>query len=149
MTDPTDTLGVLRLLVSCYPSFQDRLTEGSVTAYAATLADVPVHALHAAVLDHVSENRFFPTVAELRERAFRLMAEGNGNLDGYEAWAQALDFVRAGRGHPIASQSRTWEIPPLIEQAVRQVGGWQHLAQRTITRLTAPGLLRLMTGSGK
>jgi hypothetical protein len=31
--------------------------------------------------------------------------------------------------HPIVAQSRDWDIPPLIERAARQVGGWAYLAQ--------------------
>lgn len=127
MTEPQNIVEILTVLASAYPRFE--LSSATVRIYEQILADIPVDALRAATLDLIAESKWFPTAAEIRERAFALMTEQTAELDAYSAWAQALDFVREGRGHPIISQAREWDIPPLIEQAVRQVGGWQHLAQ--------------------
>lgn len=126
MTEPQTIVEILTVLASAYPRFE--LSSATVRIYEQILEDIPVDALRAATLDLIAESKWFPTVAEIRERAFALMAEQDGNPDSYSAWAQALDFVREGKGHPIISQSREWDIPALIEQTVRQVGGWQHLA---------------------
>ena len=50
-------------------------------------------------------------------------------MSGYEAWEWTFGFGREGRRHPIISKARQYGIPPLVEQTVRQVGGWKHLAE--------------------
>ncbi len=121
MTDTT--MQVLRMLVNAYP--RTELADKTIPLYDELLADIPPDILKAAVLDHVSESVFFPAIAELRKRSFKLMAPDA--MDAYEAWGKTLEYVRAGRGHPIVGK-REWDIPPEIEQAVRGVGGWQLLA---------------------
>ena len=127
MSEPRTIAEVLTVLAAAYPRFQ--LPAATVRIYEQTLSDIPVEVLRAATLDLIAESKFFPTVAEIRKSAFALMAEQGGAIGAYEAWALALDFVREGRGNPIIGKSRVWDIPPAIEQTVRQVGGWIHLAQ--------------------
>lgn len=127
MTEHQTIVKILTVLASAYPEIE--LPPATVRIYEQTLSDIPAEVLRAATLDLIAESKWFPKVAEIRQRAFALMAEQDGTPDAYSAWAMALDYVRAGRGHPIAGQSREWDIPPVIEQTVRQVGGWRHLAQ--------------------
>ncbi|MCH8093252.1 MAG: hypothetical protein IH953_01535 [Chloroflexi bacterium] len=115
---------ILAVLAAAYPRFE--LPVATIQIYEQSLADIPVDALHAATLDMVAESKFFPSVAEIRKSAFSLMAEEEP--DAYSAWATTLDYVRQGRGHPIKGKSREWDIPAVIEQTVRQIGGWSHLA---------------------
>ena len=122
----TETIAqILFVLGAAYPRFE--LTPETVQIYEETLSDIPVDALQAATLDMVAESKFFPTVAEIRKSAFALMAEDEP--DAYSAWGKTLDLLRDGRGHPIISRSREFDVHPLIEQTVRQVGGWSYLAQ--------------------
>lgn len=121
------TVEILAVLAAAYPRFE--LPIATIEVYEQSLADIPVDALHAATLDMVAESKFYPTVAEIRKSAFALMAEQEGTPGAYEAWELTLRYVRQGRGHPIVAQSRDWDIPPLIERAARQVGGWAYLAQ--------------------
>ena len=125
MSEPRTIAEILTVLAAAYPRFQ--LPAATVLIYEQTLSDIPVETLRAATLDMVAESKYFPTVAEIRKSAFALMAEQDGAIGAYEAWALTLDYVRQGRGHPIVGQ-RDWDIPAQIEQTVRQVGGWQHLA---------------------
>ena len=127
VSEPRTILKVLTVLAAAYPRFQ--LPSETVRIYEQTLSDIPLETLRAATLDLIAESKFFPTVAELRKRAFALIAEQDGTADAYSAWALTLRFVRQGRGNPIIGRSKDWDIPPLIEQTVRQVGGWAYLAQ--------------------
>lgn len=127
VSEPRTIMEVLTVLAAAYPRFQ--LPAATVRIYEQTLSDIPLQTLRAATLDLIAESKFFPTVAELRKRAFALIAEQDGTADAYSAWALTLRFLRQGRGNPIIGRSKDWDIPPLIEQTVRQVGGWAYLAQ--------------------
>lgn len=116
---------ILAVLAAAYPRFE--LPVATIQIYEKTLSDIPVDALQAATLDLVAESKFFPTAHEIRKSAFALMADDD-TPDAYSAWATTLDFVREGRGNPTTGKSREWDIPALIEQTVRQVGGWSYLA---------------------
>jgi hypothetical protein len=127
VSEPRTIAEILTVLAAAYPRF--KLPVETIRIYEQTLSDIPVDALHAATLDLVAESKFFPTVSEIRKSAFALMAQDDGTLDAYSAWAITLDFVRDGRGNPITGKVRKWDIPPEVEQAVRQIGGWSYLAQ--------------------
>ena len=127
MSEPQTVAQVLTVLAAAYPRF--KLPVETIRVYEQTLSDIPVEVLRAATLDLIAESKFFPTVAEIRKSAFALMASESGSMSAYEAWALTLDYVRDGRGHPIIGKEKEFDVPPLIEQAVRQVGGWKHLAE--------------------
>ena len=127
MSESQTIAEILTALAAAYPSF--KLTAPTIRIYEQTLGDIPVDGLRAATLDLIAESEWFPTVAKIRKRAFALMASETESMSGYEAWALTLGFVRDGRGHPIISKARQFDVPPLIEQTVRQVGGWKHLAE--------------------
>ncbi|MCH8875593.1 MAG: hypothetical protein IIA89_02070 [Chloroflexi bacterium] len=127
MSEPQTVAQVLAVLAAAYPRF--KLPVETIRVYEQTLGDIPVEALRAATLDLIAESEWFPTVAKIRKRSFALMASENESMSAYEAWALTLDFIRDGRGHPIISKGREFDVPPVIEQTVRQVGGWKHLAE--------------------
>lgn len=127
MSESQTIAGILTALAAAYPTF--KLTAPTIGIYEQTLRDIPMEALRAATLDLIAESEWFPTVAKIRKRAFALMASERESMSGYEAWALTLDFIRDGRGHPVVAKAREFDVPPLIEQVVRQVGGWKHLAE--------------------
>ncbi len=95
MTEPQTIVEILTVLAAAYPRFE--LTSATVRIYEQTLSDIPVDGLKAATLDLIAESKWFPTVAEIRERAFALMAEQDETPDGYSAWRQRwTSFGRAG-----------------------------------------------------
>jgi hypothetical protein len=96
--EPQTVPEILTIPAAAYPRFE--LTPPTIRIYEQTLSDIPVDALQAATLDLIGESRFFPTVAEIRERAFALMAEQEGAPDANEAWELTLCYVRQGRGIP-------------------------------------------------
>lgn len=80
-------------LASLYPSTQ--IGKSTIGAYVSMLKDVPLGILQAAV-DQISvESRFFPTVAEIRERVLMLQIPDLAN--GMTAWGDVKKaFARYG-----------------------------------------------------
>jgi hypothetical protein len=104
-------------LKGAYP--RTAFNEESVAVYQLALADVQPRLLQAAVLRHIATNKWFPTIAELRQRVADLILEAEGYLSAPEAWGTVMGEVRrAGHwGQP--------QLPPLVMRAVHAIGGWQ------------------------
>jgi hypothetical protein len=104
-------------LAGMYPAVQ--LSDETIAGYCRALADVPLAALDAALAQTQQECKFFPTVAEIRERV--LDATAPRRPDGPDAWALVLgEFSRVGSyGDP--------RFPdPLVARAV-DIMGWREL----------------------
>ena len=125
-------LEVLAFLAAAYPNAN--VTAATTAAYVKMLADLNPRVLHAAAMQHVAESKFFPTVAELRERAQAIVEASQGGRppEPAEAWGQALAALRAFSPHydpPEKIAERTAHLHPLVRRAVEWVGGWKVLAE--------------------
>jgi len=89
-------------------------------AYELVLGDLEPELLEAAVVQCLATCRFFPRPAEIRDAAFDLRKGGKPSC--YDGWAEVTEQIRHKGlyGQPEFSH-------PAIEDAVRQVGGWQFL----------------------
>ena len=101
--------------------------------YSAVLQDVGDAVLLAAARDHVAGSKWWPKVAELRDRAFDIMSNALELPTAYEAWALVRRLLRAGRGGPYEmwrnGKRMKWRAQlPIIEKSVEGVGGWKVLA---------------------
>lgn len=72
----------------------------------------------------LSEAKYFPKVADVREMAFRLQADVVGVPDAYQAWNMVKKWMRLpptlfcdGKHH------RRRPLPPMIQKAVDGIGG--------------------------
>ena len=111
---------VLSLLFDAYPRAE--VNEGTNKVYLMTLQDIEPLILKAAVLKHITECKWFPTVAELREAAGCVLERANGEPDGYTAWAEVLQQIdRVG----------SYRVPQFsfkrIQKALDGIGGWKAL----------------------
>ncbi len=87
-----ETIGrVVRLLVHAYPLAN--ISVETIEVYCALLADLEPERLRAAVLQHIAQSRFFPTVAELRELILGQL--GAPAADALAAWGEVMQQVRA------------------------------------------------------
>lgn len=79
-----------------------------------------------AVTDHINDSKFFPTVAELRERsgASRLDQEA---VEGNTAWEFVNAYARKYWHPDIGRYSTAPEIPSRAQYALRQIGGLRAL----------------------
>ena len=97
-------------LLAAYPNHP--FPRETALLYAKMLADIPEDALKVAVLDHIAESNFFPTVAELRKRAI------DGGLSAEREW---LEVMRAFR------QDDKAELSPEGRAALEGLGGMGYL----------------------
>jgi len=81
----------MALLTSAYPNFEPR--PETVEVYVQMLQDLPANVLFAAVHQCIAECRFFPTVAEIRERA-RAIQPAAQIPSAAEAWEEVMREVR-------------------------------------------------------
>jgi len=121
---------VFQMLSRAYPDYASRYLQGeeavqTMRLYLRALEDVPDDVLEAATLDHIAQSAWWPKVSELRERCFRLVANEADLPDAYTAWGivcrrlrERIPIYHNGRFHAPAP------LHPLIEQAVRNLGGW-------------------------
>ena len=110
---------VMVILSSSYPNF--KFTKDTVRVYKMMLNDIPLEYLQAGALKHATENKFFPSVAELRDAAFSVMLNKPGIPSAFEAWQEAIEHCRRG--------DYTGYSHPLIEKAVDIIGipYWQSM----------------------
>ncbi len=103
--------------------------ELTVEGYVIVLADLDPLMLESAIFHLMSQRReFMPTAGTIRHAAFDL-AQGNGGPpDPFEAWEQVNQALLNGAGHPIVGEGMTPAVHPLVEKAVRYIGGWRYLS---------------------
>lgn len=85
-------LKLTTVIAAGYPTFQMR--PETVDVYAELLADLDADLLAAAARQAMAESRFFPTIAELRERVMAMRKQASGIPDAYSAWDEVLGEVR-------------------------------------------------------
>lgn len=110
-----DVIQVLALLQEYYP--QAELTEARAAVYVDLLQDIPGPALKQATRAHMATQKWFPTVAELRQPALDLLEAADPVIDAEAAWGLVVMSFR-GRGQPDTR---------LIQEAVQAIGGWRML----------------------
>ena len=81
----TDTVKLLGVLTATFPN---HLSADGVKAYAHMLSDIPIPALQVAIEECVKSCRFFPSVAEIRERATP------ADLSAADAWEKVIQQIR-------------------------------------------------------
>ena len=110
---------VMAVLATSYPNF--KLTVETMTVYKQLLSDIPVDYLKAGCLKHATENKWFPSVAELRAAAFDVMTNKPTIPSAFEAWQEVRESIlKYGRDRkPLFSH-------PVIERSVN-VMGWKEL----------------------
>jgi hypothetical protein len=88
MADYTQVAKIMAALAASYPTFN--LQKATIDAYARLLADVDANALATAADQAAAESKFFPTIAELRERALAIRGAINGWPDAAEVFQSAV-----------------------------------------------------------
>lgn len=83
------TMDVLRALLAAYP--KQNITAETVKIYGAALSDINPALLQAAVLQHITASKWFPTIAEIRQAAIALVGAGD-EASAYDAWRHVKQF---------------------------------------------------------
>lgn len=110
---------LITALAMMYPSVQ--VGDATISGYVSTLKDIPLGVLTAAVEQVRAESRFFPSAAEIRERAFQITSPLANAPNGMTKWGDVKEQFRKTGFY------RTPKFEdPLVAQAVH-VLGWQEL----------------------
>lgn len=108
---PAQASSILALLSGAYPHIQ--VTRETVEAYRLCLADMDAGMVRDAVKEHIATSKFWPSIAEIRERAAR--GRVNAPLPD-EAFAQIRRAADA--------TSERHLIHPIALDALEDIGGW-------------------------
>lgn len=120
--------GFMGILAAAFPNFN--LTQETIIVYQRTLADIDDKVLENAVIDLITKNKWFPTVSEIRDAAFGIMANKSGIPSGLEAFDEARkaqpehvkDCGFDGESFSIEMEPYKWSHP-LVER-VALLMGW-------------------------
>lgn len=113
-----EALKILSVLSAAYPNFQ--LTEETGELYIRLLSDLPYEKLQAAVLAHIAQSKYFPTIAELRKIATELIPDER-IPSPMEAWGEVMKQIR-NVGH---YGTPTWSHPVIAKTV--SAFGWREL----------------------
>ena len=117
MAKAMTTLACVQMLIAAYP--KQKVTDRTIKLYIQMLSDLPPQILAAAVTQHISENNWFPTIAELRTLA-RKMAGEPEHPSAAEAWLE----VKSRLGNRSIKPSFS---DPLITMALDSTESWYNL----------------------
>lgn len=119
MDNNLKTVDCLIMLQAAYPRVE--LGSQTIKVYQIGLADIDPQLLQAAVLQHIATSKWFPTIAELRQRVVEERLTAAGHLSAPEAWSLVMRQVRSV-GH-----WRVPDVPPAVRKAIDASGGWRQL----------------------
>lgn len=86
------------------------------------LKDLPADVFRASVATCLARFQFFPSINQIREVASEFHGKLKGLPDAYGAWGVVLEGLKEfAYGDP--------EVHPLIDQCVKDIGGWKHLSE--------------------
>ena len=120
--DMQSRVQLLSVLFGCYGQAADT---NRLAIYAKMLVDFPVSVLEAASRRLMLENKYLPSVAEIVEACKSISATKSGNaaIDYITAWQEVREQLYKTGVYGIPQFSS-----PMIESAVRAIGGWRNLA---------------------
>lgn len=111
----------LILLKASYP--RQQLSDETIDVYEMLLRDLDPDLLKAAVLQTITENKFFPSVAEIREKANELQMQAAGVPDAYEAWGLVQKCIQ---------RRMEWrDLPETVRAAVEDISDLYELRRST------------------
>lgn len=119
MADIRDITGLVGILTASFPN--NKVSRETIQIYQRTLSDLPLDVLEMAILQLVTTSKFFPTVSEIRDASFSIMANKSGIPSAFEAWGEAMDHCRKSNYKDYSH--------PLIEKTVNIIGidYWHHM----------------------
>ena len=126
MSTRTEVKALLAVIAAAYGE-RFKLTPGTVDVYADLLADLDIDSLRAATRQHIANDDWPPTVADLR----RLCAQVSAPTlpDWGDAWREMLDQIAR-----VGSYGTPFWSSPIIAEAVRQFGPWRELCAMEIAQ---------------
>lgn len=126
---PEEFAKTFAFMASAYP--HKEIPDQTWDVYYTMLNDLPAEVFSAAAGLAISRSEFFPTIHALREAASEFHIEVKRLPDPYEAWGMVLSAISYGAGDAIIRAEA--KLHPIIMQCVKDIGGWRHIAQGSMT----------------
>lgn len=126
---------VFQMLLGAYPAFE--INKNTPGAYHRMLQDLDDEVLEAAVLQHISSSKFFPTPHELRDAAANIELGIDELPPAMEAWGQVVAAMNGGLDHYEEGKFIHYGMDnspcfdnPVLAQTVEAMG-WRRLCLST------------------
>lgn len=117
-----DNVTIDKCLAKLAAAFPTDMTEPQIVLYEEYLTDIEDDDLKRAIDECIATCRFFPRIAEIREKAAENAARRSGIPSAADAWAEVQHEIRAKGFYQAPEFSH-----PLVREAMLAVGGWAHL----------------------
>ena len=114
---------IMGVLHAAYPNFV--FADNTITVYGEMLADLDPYLLEQAAKAHLVTGKFFPTIAELRERVAGLVERACKTPGGAEAWGEVTDKIRT-YGNTLYGGNVPEFSSPIVTKVVGYFG-WNEL----------------------
>jgi len=124
MTDSSSkTVEILGVLAAAYPNFD--LKVQTIKIYCEMLDDLDPELLEQAAKAHMVTNKYFPSVAEIRENVGKLIERATNTPSPTEAWGEVVEKIRIF-GHTFYGGKVPDFSSPIITKVVSYFG-WNDL----------------------
>ena len=118
----TETAKILAVIAAAYPNF--KVDEIQVTVWQEMLGDIHYSVVNMAVKKTILENKFAPSIAEVRQSAFDIL--NPDNLSAAESWGMVINAIH---GYGSYRQKEALEsLPAEVAETVKQMG-WQEMCR--------------------
>lgn len=84
MAEEREILEIINVLIRAYP--RNDISKKTIPIYVQMLSDLPLDILAMATKYHIVNNKYFPTIAELRQAATDIICDIREIPDPHEAW---------------------------------------------------------------
>ncbi len=121
MATRKQVMEICGVLAAAFPTFD--LKKATIDVYADTLMDLDADLLATAAKQAIAECKFFPSVAELRERVHTISKRANDAPDLDQAWALAKRYARnLYERATLDIQPALMQVHPLVARTVEAFG---------------------------
>lgn len=124
MATTDEILTILSGLARCYPAFE--LEKETIIVYTHMLKDIPADLLTVATFEYATHGRFFPSVAEIREKVYEISLQVSGIPSAYKAWDELLSDpggkITRNNGLSLSERGEYIFSHPLAEKVARELG---------------------------
>jgi hypothetical protein len=102
--------------------FDAEVLEQFIAEWSIIAAEVGEQAFDNALTEHIRESKFFPTVAELRDRSGMRKADMD-SADALDHWVRLKRFINTNYYEDLGGLQSADKIPPRVQYAMRAIGG--------------------------
>lgn len=121
---PNEITKLLAMAIAAYGYMQDKEPGAIAAVWRETLSDLSFDDARAALVRHISTNRFFPTVADIRDGAATISGSVS-MMTADEGWRLVIQAARNAAYHAADEFER---LPPEVQAALGSASALRELA---------------------